>query len=432
MVISGQEDAIAQVVTTLEAQDIECKPLKVSHAFHSPFMDPMVPAFRQVAEVIRYRQPHIALVSNVTGTFAGDEIATADYWCRHLRQAVQFADSMATLSQAGYTHFVEVGPKPILVGMGRHCLKGSDMADDIVWLPSLRPKIEDRQQILQSLATFYVKGIAVDWSQLTPAPEHTKLTLPTYPFQRQHYWVDVQSSANALTDQTAQHKVLHPLLSHKDSLANPQSYFEPLLNAHQPAYLAEHHVLNQTLLPTTSYLERGLTVGHQGFLAPPFTLKQFDIEQGLVLPESSPIQVQTLISPEDSAPIESRTIQSTAIKQVELLETLAAASPEDAQTLLIPYLKERVAQILKLNSAQKIDVDQSFQTLGFDSLMAVEFRSRLRSELDVDIPIQSFIEGASISSLFERLLDQLLLSNLLIAEASSGTNSEEDMEVFTL
>lgn len=119
IVISGHQDAVNAVAALLAADTVNIKPLNVSHAFHSPLMAPMLNDFRRVAESITYHPPTLPLIANVTGTLAGAEIATADYWVRHVREAVRFADGMTTLHAQGVTTFLEIGPKPTLLGMAQ-------------------------------------------------------------------------------------------------------------------------------------------------------------------------------------------------------------------------------------------------------------------------------------------------------------------------
>ncbi|MEG4395134.1 non-ribosomal peptide synthetase/type I polyketide synthase [Microcoleus sp. BROC3] len=190
VVISGKRSTIRLVVAQLEAMGINTTPLQVSHAFHSPLIEPMLEEFARVASEVNYSLPQINLISNVTGELASAQVATPEYWCRHVRQPVQFAAGMEALYRAGYEVFVECGPKPILLGMGRKCLPEGVGR----WLPSLRPGQEDWQQILQSLAQLYVEGVQVDWSGFDRDYGRRKVTLPTYPFQRQRYWIEKENS----------------------------------------------------------------------------------------------------------------------------------------------------------------------------------------------------------------------------------------------
>ncbi|MGK7886311.1 MAG: SDR family NAD(P)-dependent oxidoreductase, partial [Crocosphaera sp.] len=188
VVISGEGEAITEICQKLENQGIKTKQLRVSHAFHSPLMEPMLTEFTKVAQEITYNSPQISIISNVTGQQADETIATPEYWVRHVREAVRFAQSMETLHQQGYKVFLEIGPKPILLGMGRQCLA----EDGEVWLPSLRPNQPDWQQILTSLGKLYVQGAKIDWLGFEKDYNHQRIVLPTYPFQRQRYWLETE------------------------------------------------------------------------------------------------------------------------------------------------------------------------------------------------------------------------------------------------
>ena len=203
VVISGATPGIRTLRDSLEAEGIKIKQLQVSHAFHSPLMEPMLAEFEAVASQITYNQPQIPLISNITGAIADESIATASYWVNHVRQPVKFAQSMETLHQLGYDVFLEIGSKPILLGMGRQCLPEGVG----VWLPSVRPGQEDWQQMLHSLGELYVRGVKVDWLGFDQDYSRCKVVLPTYPFQRQRYWIETsekesQKAAYSAKNQT--------------------------------------------------------------------------------------------------------------------------------------------------------------------------------------------------------------------------------------
>ena len=189
IVISGEAEAIQKVVTTLEATGVKTKKLAVSHAFHSHLMQPILAEFESVASQITYSAPRLKIVSNLTGKLADETITTPQYWVDHVSQAVQFSSSMETLEQQGYKVFVEIGSQPILLGMGRRCLNAEQEAK-IVWLPSLRRKKSDWQQMLSSLSQLYTQGVEIDWTGFAKDYAYKTVALPTYPFQRQRYWVN--------------------------------------------------------------------------------------------------------------------------------------------------------------------------------------------------------------------------------------------------
>ena len=198
IVISGVGEAIQEICRDLEERGIKTKSLQVSHAFHSPLMEPMLENFAKVAQEITYHQPQISLISNLTGEQVTSEIATPQYWVNHICQPVRFRDSIQTLQRQGYKLFLEIGPKPILLGMGCQCL-----SEDVgLWLPSLRPPQEDWQSILSSLAQLYIQGVTVDWSEFDRDYARRKVALPTYPFQRQRYWQDVKQSGPKAEEET--------------------------------------------------------------------------------------------------------------------------------------------------------------------------------------------------------------------------------------
>jgi len=214
LVISGKRQAIREVCATLETAGIKTKPLQVSHAFHSPLMEPMLAAFEQVARQVTYSSPRIGLISNVTGEPVNAEITTPEYWCLHIRQPVRFAASMKTLHQQGYEVFVEIGPKPTLLGMGRSCLPEKETAI-YAFLPSLRPGQADWQQMLQSLGQLYVYGVSIDWLGFDQNYPRQRVALPTYPFQRQRYWVETnknrQVKAGGPSSEVAQTPIINLL-----------------------------------------------------------------------------------------------------------------------------------------------------------------------------------------------------------------------------
>ncbi|MCX6048171.1 MAG: beta-ketoacyl synthase N-terminal-like domain-containing protein, partial [Chloroflexi bacterium] len=201
IVISGKRAAVQAIVAQLTAESINTTPLTVSHAFHSPLMEPILAEFRQVAASITYHKPKLPLISNLTGKLAGDEVTTPDYWVRHIREAVRFADGVATLHEQEIGIFLEIGPKPTLLNLARSIYQNAT-ADETtlvnlkskiinpIMLPSLRGKQRDWAQLFRTLGELYVQGVAVDWAGVAQSYTGQKALLPTYPFQRKRYWVD--------------------------------------------------------------------------------------------------------------------------------------------------------------------------------------------------------------------------------------------------
>ncbi|WP_406641699.1 SDR family NAD(P)-dependent oxidoreductase [Amycolatopsis sp. WGS_07] len=182
-VLSGAEPAVLEIAQRWAAQGRKTRRLRVSHAFHSPLMDPMLAEFRTVAEAVTWREPRLPVVSNVTGReLTADEIRSPEYWARHARAAVLFADGIRRCAERGVTTFVELGPDGTLSVLGRDSAEGA-------FLPVLRGRDRDEvRALLEAVARAHVRGVSVDWRSFYAAHGAHRVRLPTYPFQRQRYW----------------------------------------------------------------------------------------------------------------------------------------------------------------------------------------------------------------------------------------------------
>lgn len=191
IVISGDGDAVDQVLDAFESKGVQSVRLQVSHAFHSALMEPMLDEFEKIAGEISYAQPEIPYVSNVTGKLVrADEAACAGYWCRHIRSAVQFEQGIKTLHGRGYSLFLELGPNPVLTGMAGACLpKG-----EAVFVSSLKKGTNDWRRAMESLGALYVQGAAVNWPELDHPFRSTILPIPTYPFETRRCWFEDQAA----------------------------------------------------------------------------------------------------------------------------------------------------------------------------------------------------------------------------------------------
>jgi acyl transferase domain-containing protein/SAM-dependent methyltransferase/acyl carrier protein len=189
VVVTGEADVVAKISQNLAARGLQVQPLNVSHAFHSPLMTPMLQEFQRVASATTHRAPQIGWISNLTGdvvdwTQWSDRMG--EYWRRHVRETVRFQDCVEAASKQRVSAFLEVGPHPVLCGLGRATL-GDDQAS---WHFSLKRGQDSRQQLLSCLAQLYVRGARIEWTAVGGHAPRQKLALPTYPFQRQRYWIE--------------------------------------------------------------------------------------------------------------------------------------------------------------------------------------------------------------------------------------------------
>ncbi|MEV0186639.1 type I polyketide synthase, partial [Streptomyces sp. NPDC050625] len=190
VVVSGAEEVVTAIGEIFAGQGRKTSRLKVSHAFHSPLMEPMLEEFAQVVRGLSFNEPRIPVVSNLTGELA--ESYTPEYWVRHVREAVRFADGVRTLHELGVTTFVEIGPGGVLSGMAQGC------ADDIVTIPVLRADRPEQQAVVTALAELYINGVSPDWRALFPGAR--RVDLPTYAFQQQRYWLEAPEAETAAVD----------------------------------------------------------------------------------------------------------------------------------------------------------------------------------------------------------------------------------------
>lgn len=199
-VISGDAEAISAVLEELAAAGVKSQRLPVSHAFHSPLMEPMLDEFERIAGAVAFGPARLALASNLTGRIVDPSFRfTGQYWRDHARDAVRFSDGIRALHAQGYRHFLEIGPQPTLLALGQRVVED----DAATWLPSLRGGTAHEGQIFSSLAQLYVQGVAVDWPGVHANRTHRKVLLPTYPFQRDRHWVSGAEPAAAATAEPA-------------------------------------------------------------------------------------------------------------------------------------------------------------------------------------------------------------------------------------
>ncbi|WP_236543852.1 type I polyketide synthase [Spiractinospora alimapuensis] len=195
-VISGDADALTELAEVFRDQGTRTTALRVSHAFHSARMDPILDPFRETLRGLRFRTPQIPLVSNLTGEIVSEEILDPDYWVRHARQTVRFADSVTQLSERGVSTFIELGPGRNLTTMAEQCL---DRGSGAAVVPLLPHPTGERPQVMDAVARLHVRGVEIDWGAVFGPRRPARVALPTYAFQRTRYWVDGDSDTDGDT-----------------------------------------------------------------------------------------------------------------------------------------------------------------------------------------------------------------------------------------
>jgi acyl transferase domain-containing protein/acyl carrier protein len=193
-VVSGTNQAVAALEKQLSSQEVECRLLHTSHGFHSAMMEPILPAFIQVIKTVKLNPPRIRFISNVTGSWISQEQATnPNYWCQHLRETVRFSDGISQLIQQFEGVFLEVGPGRTLSTLTTQHLDGNAKQQVLTSLRHVKEQQSDVAWLLQTLGRLWLSGVEIDWSGFYIHEQRHRLPLPTYPFERQRYWIDAKS-----------------------------------------------------------------------------------------------------------------------------------------------------------------------------------------------------------------------------------------------
>jgi acyl transferase domain-containing protein len=216
-------------------------------------MDPILGSFQRVAAEIRYSEPLVAIVSNVTGKMATPDLMTSpDYWRQQIRNPVRFAEGIRSLRQTAYSVFLEIGAHPALTNMARLTAPEAEIA----WAASLDRESGNWDSLLNGAATLYLHGVNLEWGGFYPAGR--RIALPTYPFQRSRHWLPQKQLPWPPKTTVPAEKRLHPLLGKRlDSPALLGTVFELDMGAERPAFLNDHRISGRLIMPSPAYIEMG-------------------------------------------------------------------------------------------------------------------------------------------------------------------------------
>ncbi|MCP5207269.1 MAG: AMP-binding protein [Hahellaceae bacterium] len=395
IVIAGDEAELAQVVTALTARKIESRALQVSHGFHSPLMSPMVAQFKSVAESIRYQLPDIDIISTVTGRQINDEIASSAYWCSHILAPVMFEQGIDALREQQADVFLEIGPSTTLAAMGRRC----DPSSQAAWVSTLRENTDDNLHIATTMAQLYVAGVRFDWQKVNEGAA-TFVTLPSYPFQRQKFWLDVSANERSLVPvRQAQNDTTtgaHFLLGKQlfsPRLQPGEMHFDTTLTAESPHFTPEFGADELTIrLPV--FLVIALQIGAKAYGRVSLSTQDLELYEDVSV-----------------APNEARTMQT-------FVETLATNEvrfkcysplPESDSAGIARQGDEETPDWKLVASATIIKTDKQRRP-------AMNMLNTLQTRISRDIDAQEYYENCRDRGLFYGAFPQLLVSHLFTAD----------------
>jgi myxalamid-type polyketide synthase MxaB len=246
LVLAGRAAAVAAAAAALAAAGVRTRRLAVSHAFHSPLMEPILAAFAAVVSAVRLAPPRLPLVSNLTGTEASAELADPAYWVRHLREPVRFHAGIERL--AGCDVFLEAGPQPVLLGLGRQCLPDAEA----LWLPSLSARRGDWRQMLESLGALYRRGARIDWRGFDAPYRRQRIALPGYPLERQPYPLPARTPAPSAAAAGAGAAPLVDAVLRSPLVA--ETVISAAIGVARYPFLADHRIFGRIILPAAGYV----------------------------------------------------------------------------------------------------------------------------------------------------------------------------------
>ncbi|UFQ14094.1 MULTISPECIES: type I polyketide synthase [Streptomyces] len=312
VVVSGDETDVARTVAEFRERGRSATPLRVSHAFHSPRMEPMLADFAEAVRGLTFTAPRLPLVTAVRGGAAGDEeVRSPEFWVDHVRRPVLFADTVTHLRDRGAAHFVEVGPDAVLSGLVRDCLAGPTLDPDAgplpnpgpesgrppapLVLPTLRKARPEADALTETVAALHSHGVPVDWEAVFAGHRPRRVPLPTYAFRRRRYWLDASPHRRPAP---VPGEPVHPFLTHRTAKADGGLLLGGPLSVHDHPWLGDHAVAGAVLLPGTAFVEMAL---YAGATAGAPGLAELTLTAPLVLPPDATVDLRVTVSAPDGA-----------------------------------------------------------------------------------------------------------------------------------
>ncbi|MFJ2597171.1 SDR family NAD(P)-dependent oxidoreductase [Streptomyces erythrochromogenes] len=302
VVVSGAEEGVEAVRAHFEGLGRKVTRLRVSHAFHSPLMDPMLDDFRAVVSGLSFAPPRIGM------TAGPDVVCDPEYWVSHVRGTVRFADGIRTLTGLGVTRYLELGPDGVLSALAAETV----MDGETVVVPVLRKNRDEEESAVQALAQLHVSGARVDWTALFAGTGARAVDLPTYAFQHRRYWPTGTPAGRGGAEALGLRSAEHPLLSGAVELAGSEGFlFTGRLSVSTHPWLGHHTVMGSVVVPGTALLELAVRAGDELGCT---TVEELTLAAPLVLPEQgAAVQLQVAVAAPDASGRRALTVHSRPV-----------------------------------------------------------------------------------------------------------------------
>ena len=286
-VISGVAADVDAIAKTFASRGVRVRSLQVSHAFHSPLLEPMLAAFEGAFASAQLSEPMLRVVSNVTGEIAKPgTLTTPSYWRRHARSAVRFADGARALAALRPELCIEVGPNPALLAPAEGAFAGVGTT----LVPTLRRGRDDWEQALEAVGSVWLRGGTIDWKAIYSPFAPRRIALPRYPWQHARHWF-VATKSDVVPASASRRGTGHPLLGARVRSATNDSVFESVVSPTSPAWVSAHLVKDLVVMPGTAYLETMRAAGAQALRTANIALTDATVREALIIEGPRAFQV---------------------------------------------------------------------------------------------------------------------------------------------
>lgn len=294
--LSGEPDALLEVLAALSERDVFCRQLQVNYAFHSPQIGSYQEEMRASVEGIRPKPALVPIISTVTGKPAVEQDYGAAYWAENIRRTVQFAAATRTIIRQGCRTFLEIGPHPVLAMPISQCLEAEGESGRA--LASLKRNMADRQSLLASLGMLYEEGRTVAWEAVYGRPGRFT-SLPGYPWQTKSYWVR-QDKAGRQADIPGSHRIREKMRASSligARLSSPIPTFESRLSLGSLPFISDHRIHGAVIVPGAVYLATALAAAEETMGQGIYTLADVTLPEAFMISAEEEYAVQTILSP---------------------------------------------------------------------------------------------------------------------------------------
>ena len=360
IVLSGKKSEVEIIISDLQNLNIEFREMNVSHAFHSYLMDPILDEFKRIASEINYFAPNIPIISNLSGEeISSTDLLDAEYWKNHIRGSVQFEQGIKQLEQLGCNTFIEIGPHPVLNGMGKKIITDNEN----LWINSIRRQQGDWESILTNLAQLYVNGCSIYWEKVDDGFNRRTIALPNYPFKKERYYVE--ESTNIGFESIAKRK--------NDKLR---------------CIFFEDEKSKKTHL---RFIDKNDEV----------VFELFNVNSEFVT------NIEEFEKYESVKNVGMKNVEATNKNETKsFIQDLCKLESDARVERILNQIRESIASVLRLN-VSKIDISKSITNLGLDSIMAIELKNKLEQTYKIEIQISELIKGPSLFELATKISSKI-------------------------